>query len=225
MLTWEKHCTNVANKISRNNGVLNRVKQLLPPSSLRLLYHSFIQPRIQSVLPAWGGCSARNKKRIITIQKRAIRTITKSYITAHTEPRMKKLGLLKFDDLYKTQCMLLIHDSIYTNAPLSMIDCLSSVGSGEHNLRSQAAKPLDLKIPPLKSQAGTNSFSAKAPCFWNHIPTEVRSIERKTTFKKAIKNSILRTYEQKTSCTNPRCSDHHNHITSSNWIPQDLVAS
>ena len=214
-LTWDKHCTNVANKISRNNGVLNRVKQLLPPSSLRLLYHSFIQPHIQYALPAWGGCSAQNKKRIISIQKRAIRTITKSYITAHTEPRMKKFGLLKFDDLYETQCMLLIHDCIYSNAPLSIKNCLSLIGGSEHNLRSEAAKPLDLKTPLLKSRAGTNSFSAKAPCFWNHTPTEVRAIERKTTFKKAIKNSIIRSYEQKTTCTNPRCSDHHNHVTSS----------
>ena len=90
-LSWEKNCTKIANKISRNNGLLNRVKHLLPPSSLKLLYHSFIQPHIQYALPAWGGCSAQNKKRIITIQKRAIRTITKSFHTAHTEPRMKKL--------------------------------------------------------------------------------------------------------------------------------------
>ena len=89
-LNWEKQCTKVANKISRGNGLLNRVKHLLPPSSMRLLYHSFIQPHIQYNLPAWGGCSAQSKKRIINIQKRAIRTITKSYHTAHTEPRMKK---------------------------------------------------------------------------------------------------------------------------------------
>ena len=188
---------------------------MLPPSSLRLLYHSFIQPHIQYVLPAWGGCSARNRRRIVNIQKRAIRTITKSYITAHTEPRMKRLGLLKFDDLYKTQCMLLTHDCIYAKAPPSIKNCLYSVGSGEHSLRSQAAKPLDLKIPHLRSRAGTNSFSANAPRFWNNVPTELRSIERKTTFKKAVQNSILRTYESKTSCNNPRCSDHHNHITSS----------
>ena len=99
-LSWESHCTKIANRISRSNGLINRVKHMLPPSSLRLLYHSFIQPHIQYTLPAWGGCSAQNKKRIINIQKRAIRTITKSYHTAHTEPRMKQLGLLKFDDLY-----------------------------------------------------------------------------------------------------------------------------
>ena len=41
-LSWEKHCTNVANKISRNNSVINRMKNLLPPQTLKILYHSFI---------------------------------------------------------------------------------------------------------------------------------------------------------------------------------------
>ena len=51
-------------------------------------------------LPAWGGVNNQNKKRIITIQKRAIRTICKSKYASHTEPRMKQTTLLKFEDLY-----------------------------------------------------------------------------------------------------------------------------
>lgn len=125
-LNWEKQCTKVANKISRGNGLLNRVKHLLPPSSMRLLYHSFIQPHIQYNLPAWGGCSAQSKKRIINIQRRAIRTITKSYHTAHTEPRMKKLGLLKFDDLYNLQSTLLVHDCYYERAPANISNCVNT---------------------------------------------------------------------------------------------------
>ena len=46
-LNWDKHCTEVANTISRNNAVNNRVKHLLPLASLKILYHSFIQPHIQ----------------------------------------------------------------------------------------------------------------------------------------------------------------------------------
>ena len=84
-LSWEKHSNNVANKISRSNSVINRVKKLLPTSSLKLLYDSFIQPHILYGLPIWGGCINQNKKRILNIQKRAIRTITKSYFHAHTE--------------------------------------------------------------------------------------------------------------------------------------------
>ena len=210
-LTWDKHCSNVANKISRHNGMLNRVKHMLPPCSLRLLYHSFIQPHIQYALPAWGGCSAQNKKRIVSIQKRAIRTITKSYINAHTEPRMKKLGLLKFDDLYKTECTSLVHDCVHGNAPTNIKSSLKLANSSEHNLRNQAENPLDLRVPNLKTRVGTSSFSLKGPQFWNSISTEHRNIKRKVSFKKAVKNSILYTYEKTTSCKNPQCRDHSNH--------------
>ena len=210
-LSWDKHCNNVANKISRHNGMLNRVKHMLPPSSLKLLYHSFIQPHIQYVLPAWGGCSAQNKKRIVNIQKRAIRTITKSYITDHTEPRMKRLGLLKLDDLYKTECTHLIHDCIHGNAPLNIKSGIKQANSSEHTLRNHVENPFDLRIPNLKTRAGANSFNAKGPQIWNNISNELRSMSRKITFKKAVKNLIIKEYEQKATCSNPRCRDNHNH--------------
>merc|ERR1711954_229333 len=210
-LSWDKHCNNVANKISRHNGMLNRVKHMLPPRSLKLLYHSFIQPHIQYVLPAWGGCSAQNKKRIVNIQKRAIRTITKSYITDHAEPRMKKLELLKLDDLYKSECVLLIHDCVHGNAPSNIKNGIKPANSSEHTLRNHVENPLDPRIPNRKTRAGTNSFNTKGPHFWNNISSEIRNMSRKASFKKAVKNSILKDYEQKATCTNPRCRDHSNH--------------
>ena len=41
-LNWEKHCTKVANTISQNNSMINRVKNRPPPSTLKILYYSFI---------------------------------------------------------------------------------------------------------------------------------------------------------------------------------------
>ena len=209
-LSWEKHCTNVANKISRNNSVINRMKNLLPPQTLKILYHSFIQPHVQYGLPAWGGCNAQNRKRIINIQKRAIRTITKSYFSAHTEPRMKELGLLKFNDLYEQQCLMLTHDCFFQRAP-KIITNLISRQSSEYNLRRQAQNPLDLKIPNLKSRAACNSFSFKAPVHWNNTPLELRQIEQKPLFNRKIKKVILDRYDHKTDCNNPRCKDKKHH--------------
>ena len=188
---------------------------MLPPSSLKLLYHSFIQPHIQYVLPAGGGCSAQNKKRIVSIQKRAIRTITKSYITAHTEPRMKKLGLLKFSDLYKTECTLLVHDCVHGNAPANIKGSINLANNSEHNLRNQSENPLDLRLPNLKTRAGASSFLANGPKFWNQTSMELKNIIRKKSFKNAVKNTILQEYEQKATCSNPRCRDHSNHLCGS----------
>ena len=67
-LSWEKQCNHVANTISRNNGAINRVKKLLPPQSLKILYCSLILPHLQYGLAAWGGCLGKSKKRIIGIQ-------------------------------------------------------------------------------------------------------------------------------------------------------------
>ena len=211
-LSWEKHCISVANKISRNNSVINRVKNLLPPPSLKLLYHSFIHPHVLYGLPAWGGCNAQNRKRIVNIQKRAIRTITKSYFSAHTEPRMKKLGLLKFEDLYEQQCLILMHDCYYQRAPKKINSLLSSPHSSDYNLRGPAQNPLDFKKPSFKSRAASHSFSANGPALWNSTPNDLRKIEQKGLFKRSLKKTLLENYEHKSDCTNPRCKDKQHHF-------------
>ena len=58
---------------------------------------------------------------------------------------MKKLGLLKFNDLYEQQCLMLTHDCFLQRAP-KIITNLISRQSSEYNLRQQAQNPFDLKM-------------------------------------------------------------------------------
>ena len=190
--------------------MLNRVKNILPPPTLKVLYHSFIQPHIMYGLPAWGGCCAQSSKRIVSIQKRAIRTITKSYFSAHTEPRMKKLGLLKFNDLYEQQCLTLTHDCFYGRAPINIRNLFERHNS-EHNLRGHTQNPLNLKIPNYKTRAASSSYSYKGSVLWNNTSLDLRKIEQKTHFKRSIKKSILNKYDHKSDCNNPRCKDRIHH--------------
>ena len=152
-LNWNEHCKNVANTISRNNSIINRAKKLLPPKSLQLLYNSFIQPHLQYGIIAWGGCKNQNKKRIINIQKRTIRTLSKSYYSSHTEPRMKQMGILKLDDLYKQQNLSCVYDCLHKNAPVEIMNLVTREGNENGpTLRSQIQNPLNLKIPNFKSR-------------------------------------------------------------------------
>ena len=129
---------------------------------------------------------------------------------------MKKLGLLKFDDLYTLQNCLLVHDCVYKNAPKSTQSYISLAHDGQHSLRSQTIRPLDLRIPINKTRAGSNGFSVNGPVAWNTLPSEMRAIEQKSRFKVLLKESILKTYENKTICLNPRCQDRNNHACSVN---------
>ena len=92
-LSWESHCNKVANKIAKSSSIINRVKKILPPDSLKTLYNSLLLPQIQYGLVVWGSSQNQNMNRITKIQKRIVCTISKSYMKSHTEPRIKKLGI------------------------------------------------------------------------------------------------------------------------------------
>ena len=148
------------------------------------------------------------------IQKRAIRTITKSFFSSHTEPRMKKIGLLKFEDLYRQQCLMLTHDCIRNRAPTNVSQLVQKEQDvSRFNLRNHVQNPLNLKIPCVKSKAASTSFSAKGPVLWNELHNELKQTDKRSVFKNALKRQMLAKYQLKTECNNPRCNDrkHHGH--------------
>ena len=215
-LSWESHCRKVANKTSRNSGVLRRVKKFLPPNSLKMLYSSLILPHLQYGLAAWGGCSDQNKKRIVSIQKRATRIVSKSYYNSHTEPRMKKLGILRLEHIYEQQCATLIHDVINKRAPSPIKDLLQlERETTMHNLRNHQSDPHNIRVPLSKSKTSSNSFCTKGSLIWNKLPQEFKDIERKHIFKHRLKRYFLDSYARDCECHNPMCFDkrHHNQLT------------
>ena len=211
-LSWDEHCKKVANTISRNNGAINRVKKYLPPPSLKILYNSLVLPHLQYGLSAWGGCTGQNKKRIITIQKRAIRTVSKSYFNSHTEPRLKSLGLLRLDELYKHQSATLIHDIINGRAPEPIKNLVTLNRESTHiNLRSHDSDPNHIRNLASRTLVSTNSFSCKGPVIWNDVPREIQDVRAKHIFKYRLKRHLMNTYSDRIVCNNPRCTDRRHH--------------
>lgn len=100
-LNWNKHIQKIANKISRNIGCLNRLKNFLPLHTLKLLYSTLILPHLQYGILLWGFRSDR----IFKLQKRAVRVISLNKYNAHTEPIFKELELLKIEDIFNS-CLL-----------------------------------------------------------------------------------------------------------------------
>ena len=96
-LTWNDHINKISNKISRNIGVLNNLKNFLPEKTKIIIYHSLIQSHLNYGLILWG----HNCNRILLLQKRAIRTISGAKYNAHTEPLFKKLSILRINELLK----------------------------------------------------------------------------------------------------------------------------
>ena len=198
--------------MAKNTGVLNRVKKTLPTSSLLTIYNSLILSHLCYGLEVWGATFEKNLKRIKGIQKKAIRIISKSHWLAHSEPRMKKLKLLKLPDQHRHQCLSLMFNMTKGIGP-NIYDYQQRLYSdnANHNLRSVSNHPNNIKLQPLSSFGNKRSFPFLAPSFWNDLPDNLKQIDSRKRFKNETKEYLLRNYPKICVCTNPLCTDRKHH--------------
>ena len=98
-MKWTHHIEAISKKISRTLGIMTKIKQQLPLNALLNIYNALILPHLNYGLMIWGWKS----KKLTSLQKRAVRIITKSHYRAHTTELFRKLNMLKIKDLCALQ--------------------------------------------------------------------------------------------------------------------------
>ena len=111
--TWKNHIFCISKKISRNIGLLSKLKFLLPKHCLKLIYFALIHSYLNYGILLWGF----EAKNIFKLQKKAVRIITKSHFLAHTDPLFKSENILKVEDFFKSNCLKLYYKLINNQLP------------------------------------------------------------------------------------------------------------
>ena len=93
-LNWKNHSEKICNKCKKMIGILNRLRYVLPLGIKIMLYNTLILPHINYCIMAWGYKGTR----LLKIQKKAVRIITLSGYSSHSEPLFKQLNMLKIAD-------------------------------------------------------------------------------------------------------------------------------
>ena len=186
---------------------------MLPTSSLSTLYNSFVFSHFSYGLEVWGGCQPKHLKRLISIQKKCIRSVTKSHWLAHTEPRLKNFHFLKVNDQYKLQCLGLMYDMLKGQCP-DIYDLKEKLNENAQNLnlRSTVDRPNNLRLLSHKSTQTKSSFLTQTPVLWNELPDDLKQINTRKLFKTKLKQKILIEYKDKVECNNPSCVDRISHL-------------
>ena len=94
-LSWKSHIHKIANKIARNNGILNKLKHFLLRHVLHILYYSMIHCHLNYSILNWGN----ETNRLVKLQKKSIRILAGARHNAHSEPLFKKFKILNIRDL------------------------------------------------------------------------------------------------------------------------------
>ena len=200
-MTWASHIHKIACKLSRNIGIISKLRFTLPCYTLKILYDSLIQSHLNYGILAWGVC---NVERLFKLQKRAVRAISCMKYNAHTEPIFKALLILKLPDLFKINLLQFYYDWNHINLPYYLQSFEIRPRSHVHNCNTRHRTNLCTNTTKRK-------FAEK--CLRNQIPIIVNLTSSNLTskiqthsregFSTYVKNDIIHNYQEE--CSIPNC--------------------
>jgi hypothetical protein len=136
--------------------------------------------------------NAKNRKRIETVQKKAIRLITKSRYNAHTGPLFKQHNILPYDKIILQGKLHLMHAVEYNYAPSSFGDIWTknAVRHAEHNLRNNEL----YNLPVIRLELFRKIPLYSLPFEWNNIG-DIILHNNKNLFKNLLREKLMNEIE------------------------------
>ena len=168
-LTWKPHLDQVSKKVAKANGVICRLKNVLPSHILKTIYSSLILPYLTYGIIVWGSVSDR----LFKLQKRSVRLISNAKYNAHTDPLFKKLSFLKLSDIYLLQHYKFIYKLEKKILPSYFLSSVFVRNCEMHNYDTRNAA--DYRTPLGRHSFVMNSIRFRIPNIYSQLPTNIKN--------------------------------------------------
>ena len=187
-LSFDKHISYICAKLSKANFCIKRASNKLSLKSLKALYYALVHPHLLYCLNIISCTSAKNIARIVKLQKKAIRTITKSKSNEHTGPLFLANKILPFEKLMSQSKLLFMHSIHYEYAPKSFHNIFTKNLSREINYELRNA---DAYLVPAARIKLFKKFPLYTfPTGWNEVGIFAYYSNR-ITFSIALKEHLF----------------------------------
>ena len=184
-LKWKTHISNLCKILSRNTGVIYRLKSVLPQSILRIL------PYINYGVLAWGRSLKTMLDKAFLVQKRVIRIICYADFRAHTHPLFYDHRILKVEDIYHMQLGSLMYDLNSGILPLA----LAKIFKRNNQIHSYGTRRASaFHLPHARTKFTLNTLACTGPRFWNSLDSSIIHSVSISVFKRKLKLYLLSNY-------------------------------
>ena len=191
---WKPHLLELSRKLARSVGIFYKLRHYIPLDTLKSVYYALFYPFLTYGITVWGTTSETYLKLVQITQKKVVRAITFSNLTAHSLPLFSNLKLLKVDDLYKLSISSFVYECHSNLASTHFTDYFTQI-SAVHSYTRGAAHG-DYFIV----RKSTLVYRIRSICFngakiWNSIPPEIRDSPSVWNFRKRLKKLLLGSYK------------------------------
>ena len=201
-MSWTSHINKIANKISRVNGILCRLKNLVTKEILMMIYNALFLPHVNYAITSWGFANKTTLKRIEIIQKKAIRNISLSKYNAHSSHLFKDLNTLKIHDIINIACLRFYYKLMNDKLPNYFSNFLPDLNSERHhrprrvNAIPRRYDDSELNIPitaPVVPIQTTNTIMARKSLRYQLLDFVNKHVLPKTVMDKVATHSYTST--------------------------------
>ena len=180
-LSFSTHINYIVGKISRNTGILYKIKDKMPTKARIDYYYAFIYPYISYNILIWGSVYQTHLEPLIVQHKRIIRLISNASYNAHSSPLFKKLKLLTVQDIFKFQTLVYMfkNQQIY----------VGSIRQGPNTRNQNNLQPKYHRLTLTQ-----HAVSFVGPSEWNALPDDLKFIPSIGLFKAKLKAFLISKY-------------------------------
>lgn len=181
-LSWNRHIAHLSIELSKNIGLIYRIGHLIPLWLKKDLYNALIYSKLCYGILIWGTTTKTNYNRLIILQKRILRIYLNyhgCYANLRTSPLFSEYSMLRADQIY---CMKVLH-TMYKQKAHKQVDINSSAYQLRHTIRH---------TPKTRTNYGKQSFTYQSTEILNKIGQKLNFNTSETTFKKQVKEILLK---------------------------------
>ena len=109
-LSWKEHISYISSKVSRNIGILKRVRECVTKETLLIMYRTSIETYFRYCNTTWGNCGTTLLKKLQTFQNRAARVIEGVKYDEADHPKiLRSLNILNVHQLVMLDTASLVY--------------------------------------------------------------------------------------------------------------------
>jgi len=181
----DKLISQVAGKITKSIGDISRARFFLPKPCLKTLYYCLVYPYLHYCIIVWESTPKTNLRRLVSLEKRVIRIISKSTFDSNSDPIFKELEPLKLSDVRQLELGKLCFffnrsllpskfNNYFSLNPLKQV----------HSYASRYAN--DFHLPFCRTNLRKCSVSFQGPTFYNSLENDIKESNSLHSFKSKL---------------------------------------
>lgn len=186
-LNWKYHIDDVCSKISKNCGILYKIRHNLTSDALTSIYYTLCYPHLTYCVSVWGSTWPSFLNKVISTQKKVFRCILYLNKFESVTPIFSVMNFLNFESIHNLFSLLLIYKMVRNYKGNDIFKYISNPCRTRSN-------NVDLVCPSFRTTLFKNSVLCLAPKLFNSLPLNCKLLINSNninSFKKGIKSHLL----------------------------------